>query len=84
MSTGDETTDGTAGTGPDRTLDVRRVEEPFDRIVEALETLPAGGTLTLNNSLEPEPLYGVLEARGFEHEARQAGPEEWRVEIAHA
>ena len=85
MSTGDGTPREDGPTGPDRTLDVRDVEgEPFDRIVEALESLPEGGTLTLINSFEPEPLYGVLEARGFDHETRRAGPEEWRVVIAHA
>lgn len=81
MSAGDAT-DGT--TGRDRTLDVREVDEPFDRIVEELEALPESGTLTLVNSFEPEPLYGVLEARGFDHETRRAGPEEWRVTITHA
>ena len=84
MSTGDEEGPGAAVSGPDRTLDVRQVDEPFDRIVEALETLPADGTLVLINSFEPEPLYGVLEARGFEHETRQVGPEEWRVEVTRA
>mgnify|MGYP006302302239 CR=1 FL=1 len=81
MSTGDEPT-GT--TSADRTLDVRQAEEPFDRIVEALESLPEGGTLTLVNSFEPEPLYAVLEARGFDHETQRAGPEEWRVKVTHA
>ena len=81
MSTGDEPT-GT--TSRDRALDVRDVEEPFDRIVEALESLPEGATLTLVNSFEPEPLYGVLDARGFDHETRRVGPEEWRVAVTHA
>ena len=83
MSTGDETTHGTAGSRG-RTLDVRQVDEPFGRIVEALEALPEDGMLTLVNAFEPEPLYGVLEARGFDHETRRNGPEEWRVEITHA
>lgn len=81
MSAGDEPA-GT--TSADRTLDVREVEEPFDRIVEELASLPEGATLTLVNSFEPEPLYGVLDARGFDHEARRVGPEEWRVEVTHA
>ena len=75
---------GTEPTGTDRTLDVREVDEPFDRIVEALESLPEDGTLVLVSAFEPEPLYGVLEARGFDHEARQVGPEEWRVDISRA
>jgi uncharacterized protein (DUF2249 family) len=81
MSTDEEPT-GT--TSADRTLDVRRIDEPFDRIVEELASLPEGGTLTLVSAFEPEPLYGVLDARGFDHEARRVGPEEWRVEVTHA
>jgi uncharacterized protein (DUF2249 family) len=81
MSTGDEPT-GT--TSADRTLDVRRIEEPFGRIVEELESLPEGGTLTLVNAFEPEPLYAVLDARGFDHETRRAGPDEWRVTVTRA
>jgi len=75
---------GTESPETDRTLDVRPLDEPFGRIVGALETLPEDGTLTLVNSFEPEPLYEVLEARGFDHEARQDGSEEWRVEITRA
>ncbi len=81
MSTDDEPT-GT--TSADRTLDVRRIDEPFDRIVEELASLPEGATLTLVSAFEPEPLYAVLDARGFDHETRRVGPEEWRVEVAHA
>ena len=81
MSTGDEPT-GT--TSADRTLDVRRIEEPFGRIVEDLESLPEGGTLTLVSAFEPEPLYAVLDARGFDHETRRAGPDEWRVVVTRA
>ncbi|WP_066411200.1 DUF2249 domain-containing protein [Halorubrum aethiopicum] len=72
----------------DRTLDVRDVDgEPFDRIVAELETLPPDESLLLVNGFEPEPLYAVLERRGFEHEAtadREDGCEVWYVEIRHA
>lgn len=66
----------------DRTLDVRAIDgAPFDDIVAALEALPADETLLLINGFEPEPLYGVLEARGFEYETANPEPEEWHVEI---
>ena len=71
-------------TRADRTLDVRGLEAPFDRIVEELEALPEDGTLTLVSTFEPEPLYAVLDARGFDHEARRIGSDEWRVEVTHA
>lgn len=72
-------------TMPERTLDVREVDgEPFGRIVDELETLTETETLVLINSFEPEPLYTVLDQRGFDHETEQVAEEKWRVEIHHA
>ncbi|OYR54119.1 DUF2249 domain-containing protein [Halorubrum halodurans] len=72
----------------DRTLDVRDVDgEPFEHIVAELERLPADESLLLVNGFEPEPLYAVLDRRGFEREAtadRENGSEVWYVEIRHA
>ncbi|MFB6142432.1 MAG: DUF2249 domain-containing protein [Halorientalis sp.] len=69
----------------DRTLDVREVQgEPFEDIVAALERLPPDETLVLVNSFEPEPLYSVLETRGFEYRTTQVAADEWHVEIEHA
>ena len=73
--------------GPDagRTLDAREVDgEPFGAIVDALEDLPEDDTLTLVNSFEPQPLYGVLDDRGFDHETERVDDEEWHVHITHA
>jgi uncharacterized protein (DUF2249 family) len=68
-----------------RTLDARETDgEPFGAIVDALEDLPEGETLVLVNSFEPEPLYGVLTDRGFDHETEQVDDEEVRVFITHA
>jgi uncharacterized protein (DUF2249 family) len=70
---------------PDRSLDVREIEgEPFGDIMAALEELPIDESLLLINSFEPEPLYNVLEDRGFEYEAENPEPEVWHVEISHA
>lgn len=69
----------------DRRLDVRAVEgEPFEDIMSALDDLPPGESLLLVNSFEPEPLYGVLDGRGYDYET--SNPEEglWYVEIEHA
>ena len=68
-----------------RRLDVREIDgEPFDEIMAALDDLPEDGRLRLINSFEPEPLYGVLEDRGFTHETEQVRPEEFHVDIEHA
>lgn len=69
----------------ERTLDARDVDgEPFSHIVDALEALEESETLVLLNSFEPEPLYSVLDQRGFDHETKQVAENEWRVEIEHA
>jgi uncharacterized protein (DUF2249 family) len=72
-------------TGDGARLDVREIDgEPFGDIMAALERLSPGETLTLVNSFEPEPLYGVLESRGFTYETTQVAPDHWQVEIEHA
>jgi len=66
-----------------RELDVREIDgEPFSDIVAELEALPDNETLVLVNSFEPEPLYVVLERRGFDHETTQVDDDEWRVTIS--
>jgi len=72
-------------TTADRTLDARAIDgPPFDAITDALAGLPDDETLVLVNSFEPEPLYDVLAARGFDHETTQVGPDEWHVHVEHA
>lgn len=74
-------------TADDRTreLDAREIDgEPFSDIMAALNTLPEDGRLVLINSFEPEPLYTVLEQRGFVYETSQAADDEWHVLITHA
>lgn len=65
-------------------LDAREIDgEPFTDIMAALEDLPESEQLVLVNSFEPEPLYEVLERRGFTHETTQVADDEWRVTIEH-
>jgi uncharacterized protein (DUF2249 family) len=71
--------------GTTRELDAREIDgEPFGRIMAALRELPEDGSLVLYNSFEPEPLYGVLENRGFSHETTRVSDDEWRVQITPA
>lgn len=68
----------------DRRLDVREIDgHPFDEIMAVLEELNSDETLLLINSFEPEPLYDVLEQRGFEYETTNPEPERWHVMITH-
>ena len=63
-------------------LDVRDLEEPpFARIDTALSELGSGERLLLVNDFEPEPLYEVLERRGFSYETSRVTDDEWHVEI---
>jgi uncharacterized protein (DUF2249 family) len=69
----------------DDRLDVRDVDgEPFGHITDVLDDLGSGDTLLLVNSFEPEPLYSVLDGRGFDHETEQVDEDEWRVYISPA
>lgn len=69
----------------DHELDAREIDgEPFGDIMAALKDLPNEDSLLLINSFEPEPLYDVLEKRGFEYATTQAASDEWYVEITHA
>jgi uncharacterized protein (DUF2249 family) len=68
----------------ERELDVRKTDgEPFGDIMAALEDLPNGESLLLINSFEPQPLYEVLEQRGFQHETTTPDSEVWYVKIRH-
>jgi len=69
----------------DRRLNVRETDgEPFGDIMAALNELDSGDSLLLVNSFEPEPLYDVIEDRGFTYETANLQPDVWHVEIEHA
>jgi len=66
----------------DSVLDVREIDgPPFDDIVTALDELGTEETLLLKNSFEPEPLYDVIEQRGFDYETTQPEAGLWHVRI---
>lgn len=69
----------------ERTLDVREIDgPPFDDIMAALEELESEERLRLIAPFEPEPLYEVLDDRGFTHESREREGGVWHVRIEHA
>ncbi len=65
------------------TLDVRpilaRGEEPFDTIMQTLATLEPGESLELFAPFEPVPLFSVLGAQGFQHDAEPLENGDYRV-----
>ena len=60
----------------DATLDVRGLEPPLPmvRILERLDALPPGGTLTVLHERRPMFLYPQLDERGFRHETDEPEP----------
>jgi len=77
-----DTPDFNARDSDTRELDAREIDgEPFGAITSALDDLGDDDRLVLYNSFEPEPLYEVLDRRGFDHETEEVAPDEWRVEI---
>ncbi|HET7325266.1 MAG TPA: DUF2249 domain-containing protein [Halococcus sp.] len=72
-------------TGNTHELDARDIDgEPFSEIMAALDDLDDDDRLILINSFEPEPLYNVLEQRGFRYDTAHVTDDEWRVTIMHA
>jgi uncharacterized protein (DUF2249 family) len=65
------------------TLDVREMMaeggDPFAAIMRAVERLRPGEEFELLAPLDPVPLYGVLDARGFAHHTEDLGGGDYRV-----
>jgi TusA-related sulfurtransferase len=64
-------------------LDVRPVlragGEPFEKIMETINTLQPGQGLKLFATFKPTPLLHVLGAKGYTHEAHELDGGEWEV-----
>ena len=68
---------------PSDTLDVRGLEppQPMLRVLERLDTLPPGGTLTVLHERRPMFLYPQLDERGFTHATDEPSPGLVRIVI---
>jgi len=53
--------------------------EPFEKIMEAVNTLKPGEGLRLFATFKPTPLLSVLGSKGFTHEAKELSGGEWEV-----
>ena len=67
-------------------IDVRGLEppEPLIRILDRLESLPAGTTLRARTDREPCHLFGEATQRGFRHESREQPGGSWLTSLARA
>lgn len=59
--------------------DLRRGEEPFQRILAAASSTPDGGLLKVWAIFEPAPLYPVLARQGFSHFTEYIADDDWCV-----
>jgi uncharacterized protein (DUF2249 family) len=59
--------------------DIRAGREPFGRIMDAASSLRDGQSLVVINVFEPVPLYGVMAAKGFEHETDRLPDGDWQI-----
>ena len=78
--------DAPAGAAPDAagsTLDVRGLEAPLPmvRVLEGLDALTPGATLTVLHDRRPMFLYPQLDERGFQHVTDEPGPGVVRILI---
>ncbi|UDF32420.1 UNVERIFIED_ORG: DUF2249 domain-containing protein (plasmid) [Roseateles sp. XES5] len=66
-----------------KVLDVRPTlqsgGEPFQEIMQAVQALAPGQGLKLVAPFRPQPLFRVMEGRGFDHEAREIESGHWEV-----
>jgi uncharacterized protein (DUF2249 family) len=64
-------------------LDVRPIlragGEPFEKIMQTVNSLQPGQGLRLFATFKPTPLLHVLGSKGFTHEARELDGAEWEV-----
>lgn len=59
--------------------DLRSGREPFERIMAARASVPAGGALVVRATFEPAPLYRVLGKQGLVHHTERLADDDWRV-----
>jgi hypothetical protein len=59
--------------------DIRRGQEPFARIMAAVNALGPRDALALRTPFEPIPLYAVLGKRGFAHWTERRAGDDWTV-----
>ncbi|HUW26893.1 MAG TPA: DUF2249 domain-containing protein [Gallionella sp.] len=67
-------------------LDVRGLPppEPFENIMRALQTLPAGETLHVHIHREPYPLYEILRDNGYRWQATTLAEDDFEILITRA
>lgn len=59
--------------------DLRKGQEPFQRIMAAREEVPEFGALIIRATFEPAPLYRVMGKAGWAYFTEKLAEDDWRV-----
>lgn len=59
--------------------DLKNKIEPFQKIMEAIKELKKNDIFILHAPFKPTPLFTVLKAKGFTHEAEELEKKHWKV-----
>jgi hypothetical protein len=59
--------------------DINNKLEPFQKIMEAISGLEMNDVLILHTPFKPVPLYGVLKAKGFDHEVEKIEAKHYKI-----
>jgi hypothetical protein len=59
--------------------DLKNKIEPFQKIMEAIKDLTDNDIFILHAPFKPVPLFAVLKAKGFTHQAEEIDKKHWKV-----
>ncbi len=59
--------------------DIKNNLDPFQKIMETIAELKEKDSLILHAPFKPVPLYAVLKAKGFEHDACEIDSNHWKI-----
>ncbi len=59
--------------------DLNNKLEPFQKIMDAISGLEENDVFILHATFKPVPLFAVLKAKGFTHEAEELEKKHWKI-----
>lgn len=61
---------------------LRKKQEPFKLIMEAVASLEQEDLFILHATFKPTPLFGIMKSKGYTHKAEEIDPEYWIIAFA--
>ncbi|MGG5253852.1 DUF2249 domain-containing protein [Neobacillus sp. SM06] len=59
--------------------DLNNKLEPFQKIMDAISGLGENDVFVLHATFKPVPLFAVMKAKGFTHEAEELEKKHWKI-----